>query len=82
MYGFVDFKLRVGFEVFPSGCFGIVTWSPRAIRVHFGRQVFNDGVKYYAVAIDRCKWSVGFQFCQYVLVGVVRVETNKDAAIA
>jgi len=60
--GFVDFKFRVIFQVFPDGGFGVVSWPPGAVGEHVGGQVVNDGVEDDAVAADTGEGGVGFEF--------------------
>ena len=77
----IDFEFRVGFEVFPDGGFGIVAGAPGAVGEHVLGQVFDNSIKYHAVTADAGQWSIRFQFREYMLMGMIAVETNQDTRV-
>ncbi len=58
---FVDFKLRMAFEVFPNRRLGIVSWAPGAVGEHVFGHVFDNGVEHNAVAADAGERGIGLQ---------------------
>ena len=66
----------MAFEIFPNGGFWVIAGSPGAIREHVRRHVFDDGVEDHAVAAGGYQGSVGFQFGEDVVVGVVGVQAD------
>lgn len=77
-YVLVDFEFGVGFKVFPHGGFWVVAGTPGAVGEHVLGHILNQGIHNHTVATDAGERGIGFQFSQYMLVGMITVETDQD----
>ena len=72
----------MGFQVLSDGGFGVVSGSPRTIRISAFRKILYYCVKHYTVTPHGGERGIDFEFGQNMIVGVVAVETDKNSFVA
>jgi len=77
----IDLKFRVSLQILPYGCFWIIARSPRSVREHVCGHIFDYGIEHYAIAVFAGERSIGLEFCQNMVVGMIAVEADQYTRI-